>query len=176
MADKAIAGTLTGCVGCMLQIEMLSKSSPGCVNLMTFSTFLFISFVGLVQQSKFFTVIPRNRVPLRKYIFIVLLFFLVNVGNNLSLNFDVSVPVFIMFRSGTLIANLLLGWLLRNRVYSHGKIFSIFLVTFGIITFLVADRKERQPEINTAYFPHLKNIELPFPPLLVGMSNRLCFR
>lgn len=166
MAEAAIAGTLTGCVGCMLQIEALSKASPGCMNLMTFSTFLFVSFVGLVQQSKFFTVMPRNKIPLTRYIHIIILFFLINVGNNLSLSFGVSVPLFIIFRSGTLIANLILGRLLKNKIYSYGKILSVIFVSIGIITFTLADKRQGWLELTNGQSTQITTV----PRTLLGVA------
>ncbi|EFP08969.1 hypothetical protein CRE_17659 [Caenorhabditis remanei] len=67
------------------------------MNLMTFSTFLFISTIGLVFTSKFFTV--KNQIPLKGYVKTVSMFFIVNVVNNQALNYHVPVPLHIIFRS-----------------------------------------------------------------------------
>ncbi|VBB27303.1 unnamed protein product [Acanthocheilonema viteae] len=99
MAEVAIGGILTGCIGCMVTVEILTKG----------------------------------------YARIALVFFVVNVSNNLALRYDVSIPLFIIFHSGTLLANVLLGFCLRNRIYSWGKLLSIVFISAGVILFTLAD-------------------------------------
>ncbi|KIH47108.1 UAA transporter family protein [Ancylostoma duodenale] len=82
-----ILGVLGGCMGCMVFVEKIAKQEPSSMNLMTFSTFLFIASQGLIFTSKFFTV--PNKIPLRGYIPTVITFFTVNVVNNQALNFHV---------------------------------------------------------------------------------------
>ncbi|VDK51834.1 unnamed protein product [Anisakis simplex] len=171
--STAIFGTLTGCIGCVVDIESISKRSPGCMNLMTFATFVWISFVGLVVQSNYFTKLPSNKIPiLRGYLPIVALFFIVSVSNNLSLNFDIPMPLFIIFRSGTLLANLLLGRLLLSRVYSWRKILAVVLVTVGIILFTMASSKEKseqKAETRSAIVPDWISM-LRISPFIIGVS------
>ncbi|EPB74185.1 UAA transporter family protein [Ancylostoma ceylanicum] len=94
-----ILGVLGGCMGCMVFVEKIAKQEPSSMNLMTFSTFLFIASQGLIFTSKFFTV--PNKIPLRGYIPTVITFFTVNVVNNQALNFHVPVPLHIIFRSNS---------------------------------------------------------------------------
>uniref|UniRef100_A0A9J2PGF7 Sugar phosphate transporter domain-containing protein n=1 Tax=Ascaris lumbricoides TaxID=6252 RepID=A0A9J2PGF7_ASCLU len=204
MASVAIAGTLTGCIGCMLDIESISKRSPGCMNLMTCATFVSISLIGLITHSRFFTKMPPNKIPLmRGYLPIVVLFFLVSVSNNLALNFDISVPLFIIFRSGTLLANLLLGrlllgriysWrkifavifvtgtllanlllgrLLLGRIYSWRKIFAVIFVTVGVVLFTMASSQEASIRNNEANRPQWAS-RLPIPPFAIGIGLLTC--
>uniref|UniRef100_A0A8R1TTE6 Sugar phosphate transporter domain-containing protein n=1 Tax=Onchocerca volvulus TaxID=6282 RepID=A0A8R1TTE6_ONCVO len=148
MAEIAVGGVLTGCVGCMLTVEVLTKHNPECMNLLTCSTFIFISFISFFKQSDYLKRLPRSRVPLlRGYMRIVLIFFVVNVSNNLALQYDVSIPLFIISRSGTLLANVLLGYCLRKRICSWGKLLSIILVSIGIILFTLADQFSKHPII-----------------------------
>ncbi|VDO17930.1 unnamed protein product [Brugia timori] len=60
-----ISGTLVGCIGCMYFVESIAKEQPSSMNLMTFSTFLFISLEGLIFTSKFFAV--PNKIPIRSF-------------------------------------------------------------------------------------------------------------
>uniref|UniRef100_A0A915BM15 UDP-xylose and UDP-N-acetylglucosamine transporter n=2 Tax=Parascaris univalens TaxID=6257 RepID=A0A915BM15_PARUN len=174
MASVAIAGTLAGCIGCMLDIESISKRSPGCMNLMTCATFVSISLIGLIKHSRFFTKIPPNKIPLmRGYLPIVVLFFLVSVSNNLALNFDISVPLFIVFRSGTLLANLLLGRLLLGRIYSWRKIFAVIFVTVGVVLFTMASSQEASSRDNAANRPQWVS-RLPIPPFAIGIGLLTC--
>ncbi|EGT48036.1 hypothetical protein CAEBREN_23232 [Caenorhabditis brenneri] len=96
-AVAPIFGVLGSCMGCMIFVENIAKQEPSAMNLMTFSTFLFISSIGLVFTSKFFTV--KNQIPLKGYFKTVSVFFIVNVVNNQALNYHVPVPLHIIFRS-----------------------------------------------------------------------------
>ncbi|KAJ1349496.1 hypothetical protein KIN20_005076 [Parelaphostrongylus tenuis] len=67
------------------------------------------------------------------YILTVITFFVVNVVNNQALNFHVPVPLHIIFRSGSLLANLLLSVLLLKKNYSLKKYLSVLAITVGIV-------------------------------------------
>ncbi|VDN08408.1 unnamed protein product [Thelazia callipaeda] len=122
-----ISGTLAGCIGCMYFTESIAKEQPGSMNLMTFSTFLFISLEGLIFTSKFFAV--PNKIPIRGYLPTVITFFFVNVINNQALNFHVPVPLHIIFRSGSLLASLILTKLLQRKQYSLRKYLAVLMIT-----------------------------------------------
>ncbi|KAL3985602.1 UAA transporter family protein [Acanthocheilonema viteae] len=126
-----IFGTLAGCIGCMYFVESIAKEQPSSMNLMTFSTFLFISLEGLIFTSKFFAV--PNKIPIRGYLPTVITFFFVNVINNQALNFHVPVPLHIIFRSGSLLASLILTKLLQGKQYSLRKYVAVLSITVGII-------------------------------------------
>ena len=57
-----------------------------------------------------------NAIPLSYYFLLVLMFLSVNVLNNYALNFHIPLPLHMIFRSGSLIANLVLGKLRCSRV------------------------------------------------------------
>ncbi|PIO67902.1 UAA transporter family protein, partial [Teladorsagia circumcincta] len=67
------------------------------------------------------------------YIPTVITFFTVNVINNQALNFHVPVPLHIIFRSGSLLANLLLSVILLKKKYTLRKYLSVFAITIGIV-------------------------------------------
>ncbi|CAI4229482.1 unnamed protein product [Auanema sp. JU1783] len=125
-----IAGVLGGCMGCMVVVENIAKQQPSAMNLMTFATFLFTAVHGLIFTSKFLTV--RNKIPLKGYIPTVITFFTVNVINNQALNFHVPVPLHIIFRSGSLLANMVLALCLGKR-YNTRKYLAVLAITVGII-------------------------------------------
>ncbi|TKR58488.1 hypothetical protein L596_029927 [Steinernema carpocapsae] len=131
-----ISGALSGCIGCMIFVESLAKAQPGAMNLMTFATFFFIALEGLISTSKFFTVKPK--IPFKGYLPVVAMFFFVNVVNNQALNFHIPVPLHIIFRSGSLLASLLLTKLIQNKQYSLRKYLSVFAITIGIIVCTLA--------------------------------------
>uniref|UniRef100_A0A1I8EBA8 UAA transporter family protein n=1 Tax=Wuchereria bancrofti TaxID=6293 RepID=A0A1I8EBA8_WUCBA len=81
------------------------------------------------------------------YARIVFIFFVVNDSNNLALRYNVSIPLFIIFHTGTLLANVLLGFCLRNRICSLGKLLSIMFVSVGVVLFTLADQFSKHPII-----------------------------
>ncbi|CAD6199956.1 unnamed protein product [Caenorhabditis auriculariae] len=145
MATSAVGpifGVLGSCMGCMVFVESIAKQEPSAMNLMTFSTFLFIATHGLFFTSKFFTV--KNQIPLKGYVKTVSMFFIVNVVNNQALNFHVPVPLHIIFRSGSLLATLLLSVFLVGKKYSMRKYVSVVAITVGIIICTLATSSQEK--------------------------------
>jgi UDP-xylose/UDP-N-acetylglucosamine transporter B4 len=54
-------------------------------------------------------------VPISNWFLLVTMFFIVSVLNNLALGYNISVPMHIIFRSGGLIINMVLGMLFLNK-------------------------------------------------------------
>ncbi|TKR77613.1 hypothetical protein L596_018548 [Steinernema carpocapsae] len=133
MTQSVVLKTLLGCTGCMATIESLNKCSARSMDLMTLFQFGFVTLIGLIVDSKFFTV--RNRIPIKAYVPIVVVFFAVSVANNKSLSYDVPVPLYIIFRSSSLVSNLIVGWLWCRHTYSRKKVLSVVLVSIGILLF-----------------------------------------
>ncbi|GMS95743.1 hypothetical protein PENTCL1PPCAC_17918, partial [Pristionchus entomophagus] len=133
-----VGGALGSCMGSMLFVESIAKKEPSAMNLMTFATFGFISLVGLIFTMKFFTV--PFKIPFRGYWKVVVVFFLVNVINNQALNYHVPVPLHIIFRSGSLLASLVLSVLYEGKSYSLRKYLSVLAITLGIIICTLATK------------------------------------
>uniref|UniRef100_F1LAD3 UDP-xylose and UDP-N-acetylglucosamine transporter-like protein n=1 Tax=Ascaris suum TaxID=6253 RepID=F1LAD3_ASCSU len=173
-----ISGTLAGCIGCMYFVESIAKEEPGSMNLMTFSTFSFISLEGLLFTSKFFSV--PNKIPLRGYLPTVITFFLVNVINNQALNFHVPVPLHIIFRSGSLLASLIMSKLLQGRQYSLRKYAAVMMITVGIIICTLATSTQKKSSgFNTAeaakhYREWLIGIAMLITALLASAYLAIC--
>ncbi|KAF7638177.1 hypothetical protein Mgra_00002404 [Meloidogyne graminicola] len=147
MADAAFSvfGALSGCIGCMVCVESLAKEAPFAMNLLTFSTFLFISIEGLIFTTQFFTI--KNKISLKGYLPVVLSFFACNVINNQALNFHVPVPLHIIFRSGSLLTSLLMNRILLGRKYSINKYISVIAITIGIcLCTLATSRIEKKSD------------------------------
>ncbi|XP_032339265.1 UDP-xylose and UDP-N-acetylglucosamine transporter isoform X3 [Camelus ferus] len=70
----------------------------------------------------------------------VTMFFTVSVVNNYALNLNIAMPLHMIFRSGSLIANMILGIIILKKRYSIFKYTSIALVSVGIFicTFMSA--------------------------------------
>ncbi|KAF9967125.1 golgi uridine diphosphate-N- acetylglucosamine transporter [Mortierella alpina] len=75
---------------------------------------------------------PR-KIPIMRWLAIVIMFFSVSVLNNLSLAYKISVPLHIIFRSGGLMVGMLLGMLLMKKRYTRPQMFAVLIVTLGVI-------------------------------------------
>ncbi|EDV92300.1 GH24121 [Drosophila grimshawi] len=131
---KALLGMIFVFVGCCSNVyflELIIKIDPGAGNLITFLQFLFIATSGLIFTSKFFTVHPN--IPLRDYVKLVVLFFGANVCNNYAFNFNIPMPLHMIFRSGSLMANMIMGIILLRKRYNLRQYSSVAMITAGII-------------------------------------------
>ncbi|NXG20909.1 S35B4 protein, partial [Grallaria varia] len=108
------------------------REFPGCGNIVTFSQFLFIAVEGFIFEADFGRKSPA--IPLRYYFIMVAMFFTVSVVNNYALNLNISMPLHMIFRSGSLIASMALGIIILKKRYSVAKYTSIALVSLGIFT------------------------------------------
>ncbi|KAI0229823.1 UDP-xylose and UDP-N-acetylglucosamine transporter [Lamellibrachia satsuma] len=136
----AIAAVFIGCCSNLVFLELLITESPSSGNLITFVQFVFISFEGLFFTSKFFTRKPA--IPISTYVFMVAQFFIVNVANNYALNFNIPMPLHLIFRSGSLIANLVLGVIILKKSYTVSKYVSVVMITVGIILATIVSARE----------------------------------
>jgi len=96
--------------------------------------FLFVALTGYISQfdkahPPFF--LRPNRVPLRRWLLNIILFFSINVLNNHSFNYDISVPVHIILRSGGSITTMIVGSL-YGKIYTRLQVFAVLLLTFGV--------------------------------------------
>ena len=128
----AILMVLVGCCSNVVFLELLVSQDPGIGNLVTFAQFLIIALEGFVFTTKFGTVKPK--VPFSAWVLLVIMYFLVSVSNNYALNFNIPMPLHMIFRAGSLMANMLLGVIILGKQYSMSKYVSILMITAGIIT------------------------------------------
>ncbi|KAG0011699.1 golgi uridine diphosphate-N- acetylglucosamine transporter [Podila clonocystis] len=77
--------------------------------------------------------LQERKIPLTRWLAIVIMFFVTSVLNNLSLAYKISVPLHIIFRSGGLMVGMLLGMLIMKKRYSASQIFAVTIVTIGVI-------------------------------------------
>ncbi|XP_043287558.1 UDP-xylose and UDP-N-acetylglucosamine transporter-like isoform X2 [Venturia canescens] len=112
-------------------LELLIKEDPGVGNLITFSQFLAISLEGFIFTSKFGKV--ERVIPLKQYMILVSMFFVTNVCNNYAFNFNVPIPLQLVFSSSTLTANMIAGIIIMKKKYESSKYVSVALITVGIL-------------------------------------------
>uniref|UniRef100_K7FNY6 Solute carrier family 35 member B4 n=1 Tax=Pelodiscus sinensis TaxID=13735 RepID=K7FNY6_PELSI len=128
----------------LLSLPLKSREFPGCGNIVTFAQFLFIAVEGFIFEANFGR--KRPAIPIRYYLIMVAMFFTVSVVNNYALNLNIAMPLHMIFRSGSLIASMVLGIIILKKRYSVSKYTSIALVSVGIFvcTFMSAKQVASQ--------------------------------
>lgn len=137
----ATALVFLGCCTNVIFLELLVKEHPGCTNLITFAQFLFISVEGFIFATNFGK--RRPVVPLKHYVTLVVMFFMVSISNNQALSYDISMPLHMIFKSGSLIASMVLGIILLKKRYTLSKYLAVFMITMGIIVCTIASVQNR---------------------------------
>ncbi|KAI8365102.1 UAA transporter [Blakeslea trispora] len=125
-----------GCCSNVFSLEVLVTDAPKSGQLITFGQFVFVALEGLrhhLTWGRFGPKLKPTVVPLSNWLALVTMFFIVSVLNNLALGYNISVPLHIIFRSGGLIINMILGALLLKKKYSLGQIVGVLFVTAGVI-------------------------------------------
>jgi len=136
---------LTGCWANVVFLEFLITYDPGSGNLITFNHFFWIALEGFIFTTKCGTVTPN--IPMGSWVTLVAMYFVVSVSNNYALNFHIPMPLHMIFRAGSLMANMLMGILLLQKRYSLSKCLSVIMITLGIVlcTYMSAVAKEEVP-------------------------------
>lgn len=109
----------------------LFRADPGSGNLITFLQFLFIALHGFIFTAKFGTVKPK--IGLKDYLILVAMFFVSSVCNNYAFDFNIPMPLHMIFRAGSLIANMIMGIIILHKRYDFSKYLSVFMITMGIV-------------------------------------------
>ncbi|XP_075781731.1 nucleotide sugar transporter SLC35B4 [Pelodiscus sinensis] len=140
----AVGLVFGGCCSNVVFLELLAREFPGCGNIVTFAQFLFIAVEGFIFEANFGR--KRPAIPIRYYLIMVAMFFTVSVVNNYALNLNIAMPLHMIFRSGSLIASMVLGIIILKKRYSVSKYTSIALVSVGIFvcTFMSAKQVASQ--------------------------------
>ncbi|XP_006618624.1 UDP-xylose and UDP-N-acetylglucosamine transporter [Apis laboriosa] len=139
-ATIAILCVFLGCCSNVVFLELLVKDDPGSGNLITFSQFLFISIEGFLFTSKCGTIKPN--IGIKDYFILVTMFFVANVCNNYAFDFNIPMPLHMIFRAGSLIANMIMGIIILKKKYIFSKYLSVFMITLGIAICTIVSGKE----------------------------------
>ncbi|XP_071818014.1 UDP-xylose and UDP-N-acetylglucosamine transporter-like [Apostichopus japonicus] len=126
----AIGMVMVGCCSNVVFLELLIKYDQGAGNLVTFGQFLFIAVEGFIFALDFGRKKPV--IPIKQYMILVAFFFTVSVTNNYCFYFDIPMPLHMIFRAGSLIANMILGVILLKKQYKFSKYISVFMISAGI--------------------------------------------
>lgn len=140
-AKVAILVCLASCCCNVVFLELLVRKDPGIGNLVTFSQFLIIGVEGFIFTTKFGTVTPK--VPFSSWLVLVIMYFLVSVTNNYALSYHIPMPLHMIFRAGSLMANMLMGMVILGKRYKTVKYVSVIMITLGIATCTVMSATSR---------------------------------
>ncbi|XP_049873068.1 UDP-xylose and UDP-N-acetylglucosamine transporter [Pectinophora gossypiella] len=130
MAVLGITMVFVGCCSNVVFLELVVKEDPGAGNLATFLQFLFIATTGFCTVGKFGT--AKRNIPFKQYLLLVGFFWTSSVANNYAFDFNISMPLHMIFRAGSLMANMAMGvWILKKR-YTFLKYLAVFMISAGI--------------------------------------------
>jgi UDP-xylose/UDP-N-acetylglucosamine transporter B4 len=132
-----------GCCSNVFTLEKIVTDNPESGNVVTFFQFLFIAAEGYItffdkRRPPFY--IKKNEVPLKRWSWTIIMFFLVSVLNNSVFIFKISIPIHIIFRSSGTAVVMVIGYLFAKKTYNRVQVSSAILLTVGaIITTLYKD-------------------------------------
>ncbi|XP_043219751.1 UDP-xylose and UDP-N-acetylglucosamine transporter-like [Amphibalanus amphitrite] len=132
-----------GCWANVVTLEMMTTVHPGCGNLVTCSQFIVIAIHGFVFTMKCGTV--ASKIPYKAYFMMVGLYFAASVINNHALKYGIPMPLHMIFKAGSLVANLIMGMIVLGRYYPRHKTVSVVAITIGIILCTYASKSAPVP-------------------------------
>ncbi|KAI3393824.1 hypothetical protein diail_3600 [Diaporthe ilicicola] len=134
-----------GCCSNVFALEAIIQVEPASGTLLTFVQFLFVAVTGYISQldetrPPFF--LRPNKVPIRRWLINIVLFFSINTLNNHAFSYDISVPVHIILRSGGSITTMIAGSIWGKK-YSRIQFTAVMLLTVGVITAAWSDAQTK---------------------------------
>jgi solute carrier family 35 (UDP-xylose/UDP-N-acetylglucosamine transporter), member B4 len=77
------------------------------------------------------------------------MFFVASVANNYAFDFNIPMPLHMIFRAGSLIANMIMGILILKKRYDFSKYLSVFMISLGIVVCtIVSGSKVESTQVN----------------------------
>ncbi|OTA86250.1 hypothetical protein M434DRAFT_82218 [Hypoxylon sp. CO27-5] len=159
-----------GCCSNVFALEAIIKVEPASGTLLTFVQFLFVAVTGYISQfditrPPFF--LKPNRVPIRRWLINIVLFFSINVLNNHAFSYDISVPVHIILRSGGSITTMIAGSLYGKR-YSRIQVIAVLLLTVGVVTAAWSDAQSKARIIHSPFWHDVPKFSTGLAVLLIA--------
>ncbi|KAJ3164503.1 golgi uridine diphosphate-N- acetylglucosamine transporter [Geranomyces variabilis] len=128
-----------GCCSNVYTLELLVSNRPNSGHLITLVQFLVVAAAGLPEHLDWKTGwtfplrLKKRAIPLPYWLAMVLLFWTVSVLNNFAFAAKISMPLHIIFRSGSLFVSMAIGWLFFGKKFSGAQVAGVSLVTLGVI-------------------------------------------
>ncbi|KAK8218161.1 UAA transporter [Phyllosticta capitalensis] len=139
-----------GCCSNVYALEAIVKREPDSGLLITLGQFILTVLATFPAQfdpsQPYF--LKRSSVPLYKWCMSAAMFFAVNMLNNWAFAFNIAVPVHIVLRSFGSASTMAAGWL-RGKRYSTLQVFSVALLTVGVIVSARADAAGKGKLVST---------------------------
>ncbi|KAF2085574.1 glycosyltransferase family 39 protein [Saccharata proteae CBS 121410] len=140
-----------GCCSNVYALEAIVKQEPGSGLLITLGQFILTALAAFPSQfdasQPYY--LKKSPVPFRKWAMSALMFYSVNMLNNWAFAFNISVPVHIILRSFGSVTTMGAGYLTGKR-YSALQIFSVALLTIGVIVSAWADATGKGKSMSTS--------------------------
>ncbi|EKG22185.1 UDP-galactose transporter [Macrophomina phaseolina MS6] len=140
-----------GCCSNVYALEAIVKREPDSGLLITLGQFVLVCLAAFPSQfdpgQPFF--LKKSPVPFRKWFMSASMFFAVNMLNNWAFAFRISVPVHIILRSFGSVTTMGAGWL-RGKRYSPLQVFSVAMLTVGVIISAWADAASKGKSMSTS--------------------------
>jgi len=132
---------LGGCCANVWAYEQLLNINPRIGSALTFSQTLFITVQTLPQfltwslapRATWLPSIKARQVPVRQWIFQVLVHTAGSLLNNWAFAFRVPLTIQIVFRSAGLAVSMLFGYFFLDKLYTRAQITSVCLASLGVI-------------------------------------------
>ncbi|KIM43229.1 hypothetical protein M413DRAFT_444037 [Hebeloma cylindrosporum] len=135
---SALSMVFGGCCSNVLAYEQLLLMNPRIGSALTFSQMFFITLQSLpsflnFSQPGFIPRLKPRQVPMSQWALQVLVLISGSLLNNWAFAYNVPLTILIVFRSAGLPVSMLFGYIFSRRRYTAMQIFSIVLVTAGVI-------------------------------------------
>ncbi|KAK0556787.1 golgi uridine diphosphate-N- acetylglucosamine transporter, partial [Tilletia horrida] len=125
-----------GCCSNAYFLELGTSAVPSAGTLINFAQFLATALTcsptQLYRPPSSPSLLPRlkaSKVPVSRWSVHIILHLTIRLLNNAVFAYDIPMSVHIVFRSGGLVINMLLGWAIEGRKYNLAQIASVLLVT-----------------------------------------------
>jgi UDP-xylose/UDP-N-acetylglucosamine transporter B4 len=131
-----------GCGQTMI-LEYMVHEAPDCGPTLTFFQFLMIALFGIKDflscsfRERKITVLPR-KISMIYHVSLVVLSWVAAYTSAQAFYYNISVSLHMVFKSGILVINMILGMILLRRRYSWEEIFAVLLVTIGVLVTTMA--------------------------------------
>lgn len=120
-AFRATALLLVGCTLNFFVLESMLNYDSKSGKLITIAQFLFVTLEGVFYHVEFSssTLIRFKKltIPMWFYVILVILFFTQAIINNIVFGYNISMPLHSIFRSGSLVTSVLIGFALFKQKY-----------------------------------------------------------
>ncbi|KAL4400676.1 Golgi uridine diphosphate-N-acetylglucosamine transporter [Malassezia pachydermatis] len=135
-----IALIFGGCCSNALALELTTKQLPSSGALITLAQFVITTLTALVGEVEWRTWygwpvlwLKTPGVPLRRWMVQVILYYITSILNNSAFAYSIPMSVHIVFRSGGMLVNMVLGYTVDGKRYNALQLASVLLVTIGVI-------------------------------------------